>query len=621
MTNTSAKTIDAEDHSLFEILTNKKYTVDYFQREYRWRKDNIEQMLSDLEFEFNNNFQIGHNVEDVEDYRTYFMGTIVLSRSGNTYSIIDGQQRLTSLTLLLIYLYHRVESDDDLKNKISDMIYSSNYGKKSFNINVQEREGCWNGLFTKEYFDASSIDDASVKNMVERYNDITNAFPEDDFESEDKLISFGYWVINKIILVQIVATESDNAYTIFETMNDRGLSLTPSDMLKGFILSKFRNDQKRAKVNEMWKKDMLCFAGYDDEKDVDAQFFQSWLRSQFAETIRESSQGAVNQDFENIGVRFHNWFKDNYEKGLLRNSINNSIEDFVENNYKFFFQKFILIKNAELSFDEDLQHVFYIKYWGIAPTLTYPLLLAPLCVSDLDDVCKQKIDIVAKYIDGFVVRRSVNFKQFGASSIRYTMCNLVKSIRGKSIDELKKILSDNTSTIENEFNFDGVNKLTLHGQNRRFIKYFLCRLTSYIDKEIGNGNQFNYYINNPQAKPFEIEHIWSNHPEWHKDEISQDNEFSYWRNNIGDLVLLPNGSNQSYNDLPAKDKIPHYAKENILAKSLTDIAYQNNPNFENFIKKNSFGFTSYQKSFKLQEIQDRARLYASLAKKIWSKDF
>ena len=97
---------------------------------------------------------------------------------------------------------------------------------------------------------------------------------------------------------------------------------------------------------------------------------------------------------------------------------------------------------------------------------------------------------------------------------------------------------------------------------------------------------------------------------------SQKDEFGEWRNKIGDLMLLPNGSNQSYGDLPYKDKVKHYIKENVLAKSLCDDSYKNNPNFMNFVKKNSLPFKPHAE-FKKQDILDRVNLYRELSKMIW----
>ena len=430
------------------------------------------------------------------------------------------------------------------------------------------------------------------------------------------LKAFVYWVKDKLILVKITALSEENAYTIFETMNDRGVPLTPSDMLKGFLLSKFTHDDKRAKVNAQWRKDMLLLNSYDNNNGVENQFFQSWLRAQFAVSIRQSKVNSVNQDFENIGTRYHSWFKDNYDEGPLAEAIGGDIEGFVENNYRFFFRQYIRIKEAEKTFKKELEHVFYHQFWRIAPSLCYPLYLAPLTLEDDDETCNKKIDIVAHFLDNFTVRRSTNYRLFSASSLRYTMCNLVKTIRGKSVEDLKAALIQETEEIS-DFN-ETLPNFRLHGQNRPFVKYFLARITSYVEEGSGIANHFVDYMRNPHCKPFEVEHIWSDHFEWHTDEFTQTDEFSATRNSIGDLILLPNGVNQAYNDIPVTEKLPHYIKENLLAQSFCEATYEKNPSFKSFIRDKGLPFKSYT-DFKKKDIRERCMLYAAIANHIWNK--
>lgn len=603
----------AKDYRLSEILSNKKYSVDYFQREYKWEQINIEQLVSDLVGAFMENYHEGDTIKDVAHYGTYYMGSIVLSERGSVNSIIDGQQRITSLTLLLIYLYHA--TGKTMSEQIANMIYSDSYGEKSFNIDVPERRECLQSLYENGEYTIKDTDDESTKHMAERYTDICNCFPRDDFKG-DMLKAFVYWVRENLILVKITALSEENAYTIFETMNDRGVPLTASDMLKGFILSKFTHDEKRTKVNAQWRQDMLKLDAYDTNNGAENQFFQSWLRAQFAITIRQAKVNSVNQDFENIGTRYHNWFKDNYDKGLLAEAINGDIESFVEKNYRYFFKQYVKIKEAEKSFRKDLEHVYYHQYWRIAPSLCYALYLAPLTLEDDEETSNQKIDIVAHYLENFAVRRSTNYRLFSASSIRYTMCNLVRTIRGMDIDTLRATLIKETEEI-NDFN-ESLPNFRLHGMNRCFIKYFLARLTSFVEEGSGMGNHFVDYMKNPNRKPFEVEHIWSEHFEWHEDEFTQTEEFNQWRNSIGDLILLPNGVNQSYNDIPVVEKLPHYIKENILAQSFCAATYEKNPSFKAFITKNALPFKSYT-DFKKKDIQERCLLYAAIANLIWNK--
>ena len=101
------KKIEGSPKSLKQLLLNTKYTIHYYQREYRWQRKHIEDLVDDLTSEFLLNYKSGDERFDVLEYGAYFMGSIVLA--GRENAIVDGQQRLTSLTLLLIYLNNRLK--------------------------------------------------------------------------------------------------------------------------------------------------------------------------------------------------------------------------------------------------------------------------------------------------------------------------------------------------------------------------------------------------------------------------------------------------------------------------------------------------------------------------------
>ena len=97
------KRIDAHSKTV-KILLSEKYSVDYYQREYNWETENIVELIEDLETRFIAAYSPNHRREDVQGYSRYFLGSIVVNQESGQKYIIDGQQRLTSLTLLLIYL-------------------------------------------------------------------------------------------------------------------------------------------------------------------------------------------------------------------------------------------------------------------------------------------------------------------------------------------------------------------------------------------------------------------------------------------------------------------------------------------------------------------------------------
>ncbi|MCX8971306.1 DUF262 domain-containing protein, partial [Citrobacter portucalensis] len=593
--------IEARHRNLFDVLNAQKYTVDYFQREYSWGEKHIEELVTDLTSAFLNEYTVGDSRDQGENYNNYYLGPFVVSSKDGKRSIIDGQQRLTSLTLFLIYLYN-LQKELEYEEKIESMIFSELRGSKSFNIVVEDRIPCMEALFNFGGYSLVDGDDESTHNMVERYQNITDAFPE---ELKGQAFPFFIdWLKYNVIMVEIIAYSDENAYTIFETMNDRGLNLTPSEMLKGFLLSRFHQGDKRQKANELWKKAMMDLKNYD--KDEDQRFFQSWLRAQYADTIRPGKAGSKNEDFEKIGTRFHSWVRDNLQVVGLDPDNGETFERFIQKNFLFYLNAYTQILNAERALTHQLEYVFYIHHWGIAPTLSFPLMLAPLNVGDSSEVVRAKINLVARYIETFVVRRSVNFRKFSASSIRYTMYSLVKDIRGKNFDELKEFLSNKLSEMQDTF--AGMDEFRLHGQNYRFVKFLLSRITAWVEQQAGMSTTFVTYYQPEHGKPFEVEHIWADKYERYSDEFEQEHEFNNYRNRLGDLVLLPRGSNQSYGDLCYDQKQPHYIKENLLAKSLCSLAYMNNPNFNQL--RNVFGlpFKSHD-SFKKQDIDERQSLY------------
>ncbi|MEI6568116.1 MAG: DUF262 domain-containing protein, partial [Verrucomicrobiota bacterium] len=522
--------IEAHDRSISEILDDKKYTVDYFQREFKWEERHIEQLVSDLTTSFLDEYHPEHRRKDIENYNSYYLGPFVVSVKEGKRSIIDGQQRLTSLTLLLIYL-NNLQKGLGYSEKIEPLIFSEKYGEKSFNIQVDERIPCLESLFNDEEYHVKEDDDESTLNIAARYADIGKSFPE---EIKNGVLPFFIdWLKFNVVLVEIVAYSDENAYIIFETMNDRGLNLTPTEMLKSFILSKFIDPRKRQKANELWKKSMQTLHEFD--KDEDQRFIQAWFRGQYAITIRPGKADSKNEDFEKIGTRFHSWFRDNLEKVGLGNEGSENFEIFIDTDFKFFLKHYLNILKAERSFNPDIEYVYYIKRWGIANSLSYPLLLAPLLKNDDDETAQKKINMVARYIETFAVRRSVNFRLFASSSIRYTMLTLVKEIRNKDLGELKAILSRKLEEMDESFT--GMGNFRLHGQNRYFIKFLLSRMTAFIEQKAGFISSFEKYFHNPNGKPFEVEHIWADKFHEHRDEFDQERDFQELRNRLGGLIL------------------------------------------------------------------------------------
>lgn len=602
--------IEATDTSINKLLKDQKFTIDYFQREYRWQEKHIKLLVEDLTTTFLKSYKEEDKRSDVANYQSYYLGPVVFSVNPDNgkKSIIDGQQRITSLTLFLIYLNH-LQKDSAQKVNISELIFSEKYGEKSFNMTDEAREECLKALFESGDYNVKESDDETVNNMVERYEDVVQAFPEEI--NENALPFFIDWFIENVVLVEITAYSDENAYTIFETMNDRGLNLTPTEMLKGYILSKITDKKQRTEINDLWKEEIQKLHEYGET--TDQSFFQAWFRGKYAVSIRPGKAGSENQDFELIGSRFHNWFKDNH-KTLFKLNSSDSFYKFFKEQFPFYVKWYIESWKSQTNYNSGIPHLNYIHYWGIAESLQEPLLMASINHGDEDSTIKRKLDFVARYIETFTVRRSINYRKFGQTAIKYTMFNIIKLIRNNDLKSLGVNLSKEINQITEDW--DGVWEFGLHGMNRKFVKHLLSRISSYIDNLVGKDTTYVTY-HHPNGRQFEIEHIWANKFEEHRDEFDQAGEFQEWRNSLGALLLLPQGTNQSFSSDKYEDKLEHYIKENTYAQTLHPTYYDKNPNFlkSELVKELEF---KPHPNFKKEDIGERQELAQRICEQLWS---
>lgn len=134
--------VNSETHPLEKIFADK-YKVDFYQRDYVWGSKHIDDLIRDLSTEFLKNWKPSDSFDDILRYDPYFMGEIVLSIKDGINYIIDGQQRITTLTLLLIYIINKYKHIDDFPiDEIKPLIYKQKGGKKTFNLQIEERKEC-----------------------------------------------------------------------------------------------------------------------------------------------------------------------------------------------------------------------------------------------------------------------------------------------------------------------------------------------------------------------------------------------------------------------------------------------------------------------------------------------
>lgn len=605
--------IDKTD-TLETILTRGKFEVDYYQREYRWGRKQIEQMLMDFYDTFRQYYDpTNHGApSEVQGYGYYYMGSIICT-SENTRKIIDGQQRLTSLSLLLIYLrnlQNQLTEVPYLPVKIDDLIYKDNYGTMSFNLDVPERNDCMQALWDQNR--AYTSENESNKNLLARYSDIEELFP-DDLKGE-ALPYFIYWLKGKVLLLEIDTPSEDEAHTIFLTMNDRGLSLNSAEMLKAYIIQQV-DEADRDAVNKVWQQNITRIKNAFDSqtsgviKAEDVDFISAWLRAKYANSIRETKKGAEDRDFELLGEKFHNWVRLN-ARTEMQLTQPKQYKELVTIEMSLMTSLYLRIKAYSDKLTPGYEAVFYNAHRDI--TYQNYFILASVRVDDSPEVVDQKIKLVSTFIDIFASTRIFNYKKINWNSNKSLLFRVLCQIRNQ---DAKTIGIKLFSTLQrmNE-KLDAIKDFELNQFTGRYMLHMLARLTDYVNVQMGRASQFATYVDRNPKTSYDIEHILPNDYASYKNMFNDEEDFNNNRRKFGNLILLTSDHNRSYQAMPYEQKVVQYAGDNILAQSLYNGTYQNNPQFLRLAVM--YGFKPYDR-FDKTAIRDRLQVYTQLAKAIW----
>jgi hypothetical protein len=337
----------AEQFSLSGLLGGgNKIRIPEYQRNYAWESNNIDQYFEDLRTV----------VESGEDH---FFGPIVLLDEGNlSYSVIDGQQRLTTTIMLLCLIRDRLAGMEDpnhyigdtslpLKTLVDQMLKLNNFVEYRFTANHQIRDifhkyilidpGPARRELTKGGAGLEGPEKAATRALRSAYfrlQDGLNGMLQENAGNDLQLKGFLFQLINalkdSLKVLRIVVPDENDAYVLFETLNDRGVRLSAADLLKSYTLreAKGLNDVSVQDVIAQWDLAVERLGGYSFEK-----FLRHYLLSaQHAEKVQNK--------------RIFAMFKERIsQRGALEN-----LEDIAEASYTY-----AMLLNREIeTLDNDL---------------------------------------------------------------------------------------------------------------------------------------------------------------------------------------------------------------------------------------------------------------------------
>ncbi|MBR6448488.1 MAG: DUF262 domain-containing protein [Fibrobacter sp.] len=255
MADTSIHVNKQSVKTFLETGKDKQFLIPDYQRPYDWTLEEIDTLFNDI-WDFAKDR--GGSKRDA----TYFLGCIVSYDKEGKQEIIDGQQRITSLTLLLRAIYTKLQSSTDdnatnFKNEIEPTLWLKDKlnGKIDFNailleskvITDDDREVLHTILRT------GTTSENATDNYSKNYNRFTNLYESASKNDALQIYDFIYALLNQVIVMPISADTQETALTIFTTLNDRGRPLSDADIFKAQIYNNLSSKEEKNNFIEEWK--------------------------------------------------------------------------------------------------------------------------------------------------------------------------------------------------------------------------------------------------------------------------------------------------------------------------------------------------------------------------------
>ncbi len=257
-----ATTIEVNKQSVKTLLETGKehpFVIPEYQRPYAWGDDEIQTLFDDL-WDFTSSPEGGS-----EGKSTYFLGSVVAyENESGEQEIIDGQQRITSLFLLLRAIYTTLkyasvkskEAENFIK-QIEPAIWRTNkmtgevdYSNILLESKVLNNEG---NAILRNILQTGEADPKATDNYSKNYRKFQELYANLSQENPLMIYEFIYVVLNKAILLPITADTQDTALTIFSTLNDRGMPLSDADIFKAKIYNHLSAKEKTEFIDN-WKE-------------------------------------------------------------------------------------------------------------------------------------------------------------------------------------------------------------------------------------------------------------------------------------------------------------------------------------------------------------------------------
>lgn len=537
---------DIMNQKTLEIFfTGKFFKIPVYQRDYSWNNDNIDDLFEDI-------------TESIETKTNHYIGTFILSQKEDEefYEIVDGQQRLTTLSMLLNLLINNLDSNNDKIINREKFIYSDN--KYRLELLNQNKQYFIDLLESKK----SEASNRSQTLLLKEYNYI-----EDRIKSlkDDNSYSIKQWLdcIKKLEVMEFIEKDEGKAIRIFQTVNDRGKPLSNIEKAKSLLIyysNRFLNGELDNKINNKFG---IIFNNFNIVKEIaENEHITLISKNTFTEdsVMRYHFLSFEHQKYDYKATE--NYVLDTFLKGTLKSikmdqeKLRNFIDSYVSDLNKFF-----------ESFVQLLQKTDQKKYYKLFSILDLSASLYPLTIRlETMNLLDQNLPIRnhMTFLDLIEVADLRVYKTRGTDPAR-DVSYLARDASRLSEKEIESKLAEFIEVFMPLSEFKS--KMESDVYRNKALKHIFIEYDEQLLLKHGKQPYSTQNLRDLNNTVPTVEHIFPKEPTFDFPDRDFDSKEEYFRKNnvIGNFVLLEKMINSACQNKPPEQKI---IDRNLYSKSL-----------------------------------------------------
>lgn len=614
--------VSPDKQKLNQVFSHTPYYIDFYQREYKWGEDEVGILLDDIFHKFHLAYKpdLEPNESSVSRYPWYYLNTFVTNQVDGKLFLVDGQQRLTTLTLILIWLHQRCWNAEAIQVSkwISEKIVSFSGSGETYWMGAGDREDVLSALYEGDVPDIDPKKDLTGANMVDSYKIIAD-YLEEQLDTEHRLKTFVYYFLHRLVMVRLDVNQDDVAM-VFEVINDRGIGLKAHEILKGKLLGKIDKSEVD-ELNDVWERKITPL---DAEGNAD-DFFSTYFKALFANTRNESQrfEGDYHRTIFDEKYNRELGFKDD---GRPHEAVAR-VREFVTDEIPYHTRLYHRVQSLVSGDAPDDENFLPVYFNGRLNQMDAQVVLIMAACDRNDPAEDEKIQAIAREFDRFYVflqlNKSYDSNQFADAvyemreDLEYSEPENYRQIFEEKLTELVSRRRD--TEVEDFLRYAYFRDLSYSDFGQRFIRYLLARVELFLANGIQRELQdslYNLVRNDGRVHGYHVEHILGRN-DANLELFGGDEEvFERERNRLGGLLLLRGPDNQSSGAEPYGEKLRTYAGTLYWNHSLREDFYKSKLQTRGFMKSEDLNLEPID-IFDPDALEQRTRLLFDIVERLW----